>query len=107
MNVVSISYEALNITELHCDELWVQLNQIIVWKSEEFDVSVKLHLIENGDLARLLINNRIHIKDWTVSSNVISIRESENGEFTFFDCSHKNVFFSDKKDITMFIIIYI
>ncbi len=98
---------ALGATGLHCGGLWARLNRVIAWESGEFGVSVKLHLVGDGDLARLLVDNRIHIKDGTVGGNAISARGAGDDGSTLFGRSCKDAFFPGDEDIAMSTVTYV
>lgn len=107
MDVASTSCGALGAAGLHCGGLWARLNRVIAWESGEFGVSVKLHLIGDGDLARLLVDNGIYIEDRAVSGNAISARGPGYDGSTFFGRGCKDAFFPGDEDITMSTVTYV
>ena len=68
---------------------------------------MKFHIIEDGDVAWLLIDNRVHIEDGAVGSNAVGARGAEVDGPALLSCIAKDAFFSCDEDITMSVIAYL
>lgn len=86
---------------LHCCGFWAGLNRVIAWERGEFGVSVKFHLVGDGEFAGLLVSNGIYIEDRAVGGNAIGARGAGGDGSTLFGRGCKDAFFPRDKDVAV------